>query len=614
MSLSSSQVPLESISIEVHKHDSQDIPLQGLKSEDAQPTPHYRHAAPSGPWPWMDFRNVDVTTAKSEEPKVDTTWRGYPQSLFGNWTPDQVKRSQMLEKCSKNRSSSIYWLDVLDTGKFTTPDMDGNGHTSTVTSANENEFWNILQAERPGNIRVRSLFVDDLSSPVLKMLGTRYGASFACLLALKDLVHRYNIEPFFFTSSINWIPSRYQEALIHGKGDHITITLPFVRTPKSQSFTSSPRSPPIDNKINTQAPLHMSSMSIVILIFTFQPPLPIDGDVLFIDLLAIHMVRDKESTIISYHPEPTPIHRHHSTLESSSISSAKRLHSLMRLVGDSVYWQSIFSKSDDPTLLFVAVLWYALYTWDETLESLHNYVMPLESDVLTESRVEHTRDLHTLQAYLLFYESLLHGFQLSVSFIEKTPNPAMHREGIYEEKRKVSNELMKKECENLLSEIDRLQKRRDMLSKQLKNVMDLAFANVNIRDSASMRQVVPPSSNQIAAPGADKFLFQGHVPDDDIPTGKLSSRKQRSSSVFGMNVKEINPGSLETLVRYIQITIALTALTFYVVVTLQTHTSFHERGAPLHKRAAWPVILPQKILRKMKRSPSSTQKARQANL
>jgi hypothetical protein len=67
-------------------------------------------------------------------------------------------------------------------------------------------------------------------------------------------------------------------------------------------------------------------------------------------------------------------------------------------------------------------------------------------------------------------------------------------------------------------------------------------------------------------------------------------------SVFGMNVKEINPGSLETLVRYIWVTIVLTLLTVYVVVTLQTHTSFHEPGAKLQKRAAWPILLIWNIL------------------
>jgi hypothetical protein len=68
-------------------------------------------------------------------------------------------------------------------------------------------------------------------------------------------------------------------------------------------------------------------------------------------------------------------------------------------------------------------------------------------------------------------------------------------------------------------------------------------------------------------------------------------------SVFGMNVKEINPGSLETLVRYIWVTIVLTLITVYVVITLQAHTSFHEPGAGLQKRAAWPIllILPEKV-------------------
>jgi len=74
---------------------------------------------------------------------------------------------------------------------------------------------------------VRSLFVDDLTEPVLKMLGTKYVLLCARLLALMDLMHRYNIEPFFFTSSVNWIPSRYQEALSHGEGDRKSKTFHF---------------------------------------------------------------------------------------------------------------------------------------------------------------------------------------------------------------------------------------------------------------------------------------------------------------------------------------------------------------------------------------------------
>jgi uncharacterized protein (UPF0335 family) len=60
---------------------------------------------------------------------------------------------------------------------------------------------------------------------------------------------------------------------------------------------------------------------------------------------------------------------------------------------------------------------------------------------------------------------------------------------IFNGQREMSKELMKKECKNLLSEIDRLEKRREMLTSRLKNVLDLAFASVNIRDSAATRQV-----------------------------------------------------------------------------------------------------------------------------
>jgi hypothetical protein len=81
------------------------------------------------------------------------------------------------------------------------------------------------------------------------------------------------------------------------------------------------------------------------------------------------MIREVEtSTIISYHPKPT---------FTRCQTSAERLHSLMLLVGESVYWQDIFSKSKDPTFLLLAMLWYALYGWDESLESLDNYVTSL---------------------------------------------------------------------------------------------------------------------------------------------------------------------------------------------------------------------------------------------
>lgn len=51
----------------------------------------------------------------SEE--VDQTWKGYPQNLFGNWTPDKVDRSKMLTSCSQG-TSNIFKVDVLDDSRF----------------------------------------------------------------------------------------------------------------------------------------------------------------------------------------------------------------------------------------------------------------------------------------------------------------------------------------------------------------------------------------------------------------------------------------------------------------------------------------------------------------
>ncbi|KAG1883345.1 hypothetical protein F4604DRAFT_1920551 [Suillus subluteus] len=531
----------------VRHDDSEDIALQNLKDgktamPPAVPAPPYRHAAPSGPWPWMDF-NIEFTTCPESTPAIDPSWRGYPQNQFGNWTPDQVGRSKMLEKCLGNTSSTIYWMDVRDDGSFGCPDLGRNGDTMVVGIEHEDGFWDILREERAENIRVRSIFVDDLSSPVLRMLGTTY-----------------NIEPFFFTSSINWIPSRYQEALVHKKGDHITITLPFVRTLRknSRSAPTSPTplsQPPTDNQINTQAAFPMS-----------------DGSTLFIDLLAIHMVRDvKTSTIISYHPESTWCR-----------TSAKRLHSLMQLVGDSVYWQKIFDRSKDPTFLFLAILWYPLYAWDESFELLYTHVSELESKVLQTNNTELTRDLHVLQAHLLHYQSLLHNFKVSVQFIAKTHNPAMESSDIYELHE--SKELMKTESENLISEIDRLEKRRAILTNRLKNVMDLAFATVNLIDSKLTRRLTEATVRDSAAMKQISYLTMVFLPATFL------------ASVFGMNVEEFSSGGYQTLAHYLEVTLSLTLFTIYVVITLQAQSSFHAPDAPFLQRTVWPVLTLWKIV------------------
>jgi len=96
----------------------------------------------------------DATTAVTNA-STATEWSGYPQNLFGNWTPDQVQRSQMIKKCSKNKSSTIYWMDVLDNAKFFTPNM-----TVTPTNDSENDFWTMLQGEAS---LIRPLHINDIT-------------------------------------------------------------------------------------------------------------------------------------------------------------------------------------------------------------------------------------------------------------------------------------------------------------------------------------------------------------------------------------------------------------------------------------------------------------------
>jgi hypothetical protein len=122
-----------------------------------------------------------------------------------------------------------------------------------------------------------------------------------------------------------------------------------------------------------------------------------------------------------------------------------------------------------------------------------------ESKVLRENDIGLTRELHILQAHLLHYQALLHNFQVSVEFIAKTHNPAMDSSNVSEYQRNESKELMKTESKNLLAEIDRLEKRRGMLTDRLKNVMDLAFSTVNINDSQQTRQLTEATVRDSAA-------------------------------------------------------------------------------------------------------------------
>ena len=110
------------------------------------------------------------------------------------------------------------------------------------------------------------------------------------------------------------------------------------------------------------------------------------GQQLILDLLSVHLIRKKHgSVIISYHPT-----------KDTQVTTAQYLHTRIRFAGkwcpltlflsdiaqkkcfswpgQSVYWQTIFQKSPDPTFVLLTFIWHTIYAWDEALEALYNHI------------------------------------------------------------------------------------------------------------------------------------------------------------------------------------------------------------------------------------------------
>ncbi|KAK0194621.1 hypothetical protein F5146DRAFT_925341 [Armillaria mellea] len=521
-----------------------------------RPPPSHRHSGPSAPWPWINLNDeVDDEQLKSQAPPIpppcnhvdcNGCWKGYPQSRFPNWTPSQVRRSRIHYAIHDNQAKTctIYHVDVNDHGFF----IDSG--TQVATEQTKDDFWkHLIQYHRPTNTRVRALFVDNMSGPVLQMLGAKY-----------------NIEPFFFSSSLSWIPSRFQEEVQPGKGDHITITLTFLKTMDAviasdhssiQSTTSSTASEDTlareqsgEQVINTQAPLVLRSG---------------DGCSLVLDLLAVHLIRNVEgNTLISYHNS------------DHGATSAPYLHERIRFAGQSVYWQNIFQRSPDPTFVLLTFIWHAMYAWDEALEALYGHICWLETSVLDPSNLFLTRELHIIRAHHLHYSSLLEDMKKAVVFIRDTPNPAM--DTLPEEDKQFSRTLLEKECRNLLSEIDRLEMSRRMQDKRLKNVMNLVFSSVNINDSKRMKELTEAAVRDSAAMKQIAYLTMIFLPSSFV------------AACFGMNVRELSKDTKGTLPHYFETAAPLTLVTVWVVMAFQSKYLF-DSGSTFWMRLVWPWML-----------------------
>ncbi|KAG5637342.1 hypothetical protein H0H81_004898 [Sphagnurus paluster] len=537
------------------------------------PAPSHRHGTPSDPSQLEgETSPLPVQCDHSNVSLCNDCWKGYPQSLFPNWTPAQQRRSRISKIVERLTDTCIiHYVDVDNLGRFYAPEND-----VVVTHQRQDNLWQLMMTARPQATRLRAMFLDNLSGPVLRMIGTKY-----------------NIEPFFFSSSLGWIPSRYQEDVVDAT--NITITLTFVHTtlnpitapdsPTTSFATASTMSrlqhPPSDQVIDTQGPLAIRSSDHIIM--------P--------DLLALHMVRQPgNSTIVSYHlgshshaqlsPQFSPeIHEHH-----ARTTSASALHSRLVAAGHSVYWSNIFAEHDDPTFVFLSLLWYALYAWDEVLEVLYAHICWLELRVIITNDIALTQELHVIQAHLVHYASLLEEFRKSVVFVRDTPYPALADPERYtDEKRQASEAALSKECSKLLDEIARLESARRMQGRRLKNIMDLGFSIVNIEDSKRTAKLT------------EATLRDGEAMKQIAYVSMIFLPASLAVHVFSMNVVEINPdGGLETLPHYFAVALPLTVFTIWAVVAAQFRPNMMaERGLVWGTlgRAGWPLIMASELWR-----------------
>lgn len=506
------------------------------------PRASHRHAAPSGPWPWADSDEENPFDSRFSGETLNmrdpNSWTGYPTSLFRNWTASRLVRSGIARLVKEStgtepRNCEIYYVDVNTEGRFAKPSK------YEVSLQNVKEFWARIQAKRPEGTRIRAIFLENLSGPVMQMLGTKY-----------------NIEPFFFSSSLNWIPTRYQEEHPSDESDHITIVLNFLRAIDNPTLVSTSPIGGSPNRvmsragtitIDTQAPLALRS----------------NDKVLLIDLLALHMIRSKDgSTIISYHPPP-----------EWQNTSAAILHSRFRFAGQSVYWRTIFSESDDPTFVLLSLLWHALYAWDESLETLYSHICWLETQILLTNDIYQTRELHIIRASLLHYTSLLEDFKKAVLFVQNTPSPTVqdHPE------RERSATIMDRECKVLLSEIERLEMFRKMQDMRLENLVNLAFNNVNFRDSQDMRSLTEATLRDSAVMKQISYLTMVFLP------------ASFAASVFGMNITQMTGDGRGKLTDYIAVAILLTAASIWILVALHNKQHHADVNISFASRLQWPI-------------------------
>jgi len=75
------------------------------------------------------------------------SWKGYPQSLYPNWTPRQVQKSGIHAAINKHKKCVIYQVDVTDEGRFQLPPVKEIQTDSSNLEEAKRSIYN-LQVDR----------------------------------------------------------------------------------------------------------------------------------------------------------------------------------------------------------------------------------------------------------------------------------------------------------------------------------------------------------------------------------------------------------------------------------------------------------------------------------
>ena len=164
-------------------------------------------------------------------------WRDYPQSCYPNWTTTQMKKCKIADAIGRTQSKPCvsHFVDVDDKGHFINvdkfeakPEEAESTWKSLLDMKVSLSFFIMrevvdpsLSSAHPRHGQEPSLLRDFLG-PCFRCWGpgASSGLQILWILISRD---RFDIEPFFFSSFLNWIPSRFEADYKPGVGDSMDV-------------------------------------------------------------------------------------------------------------------------------------------------------------------------------------------------------------------------------------------------------------------------------------------------------------------------------------------------------------------------------------------------------